>query len=600
MAVFMPPCSVHHVAVPSLSAAAAAVPVAYSEVGQPLAPQQRLASAQIAAALQCLQQQQRQQQLQLQLQLQQQQQLQLHQLQLLHQQQAALPQCSVPSMQPAPLQAALLQQQEQQQQHPQQQQRPVVELAAGIESLYRDQLRPYGRILRKRLAELAQISGHKDFEIGAKELRAVCTGCPWLRMEEAQGADWSVELVGRPANFIDVYSPDDVYPAALWQDAATYFASLTDSSMVLPGGRYSCAQVLMQRGLPFLAGCSLGQVCHIVQLAISQKKLLGYLNGTVVPYVRSQSMVKERHAEFQQPCSGSSRMKGSIVTWDVLRHCLQELLGEMNRESQPIPLSNMKRLFRSRFHVDLSETALGYAKVSELLQDSRISDLCEVKLQGHGYIMMPAKAKLKRSLISLADTLCMNDAAAVHPLSSNGAQKSCGSLLQRRANFVQPLSMDEILSDESSPRVAGSQACVATSPVLATTPARKFFPATPSPTSTRGRSLPTLLGAMRRKPQESLLEGIKGSDFNDSRKSPQADAAKTLFALAAKDQVPGSCRATRPAGESAWALRPLTPSTLGNFGLSVHNTFIHAAMPPPTPMQAGSQHRARSLPRDTY
>ena len=33
------------------------------------------------------------------------------------------------------------------------------------------------------------------------------------------------------------------------------------------------------------------KACHIVQLAISQKKLLGYLNGSVVPYSRSQSMV---------------------------------------------------------------------------------------------------------------------------------------------------------------------------------------------------------------------------------------------------------------------------------------------------------------------
>ena len=29
-----------------------------------------------------------------------------------------------------------------------------------------------------------------------------------------------------------------------------------------------------------------------MQLAISQKKLLGYLNGAVVPYRRSQSMIK--------------------------------------------------------------------------------------------------------------------------------------------------------------------------------------------------------------------------------------------------------------------------------------------------------------------
>jgi len=494
---------------------------------------------------------------------------------------------------PLPLPSALLQPQQQQQQQQQQLGTPAVELASGVESLYRDQLRPYGRILRKRLAELAQGAGHKDFEIGAKELRAVCEGCPWLRVEDAEGADWSVEIVGRPSNFIDVYSPEDVYPVALWQEAAAYFASLTDSSMVLPGGRYSCAQVLMQRSLPFLAGRSLGQVCHIVQLAISQKKLLGYLNGTVVPYARSQSMVKEKHAEFQQPCSGTNRTKSPVASWDVLRQCLQELLSDVSSGGQQIPLSNMKRLFRSKFHVDLSETALGYAKVSELLQDSRVSDLCEVKLQGHGYVMMPAKPKAKRSLISLSDTLCMDD-AAVHLPSPQVAQSARGSLLRKRSGFVQPLSMDEILSDESSPRAAASQACVPGQSVLATTPARTPFPPTPSPTSTKGRSLPRLLGSLRRRPQEVSTDGIKGARLSSSLQS--VNAVKAM----AKDLVPANHGPQLHSCNQVWQPRPLTPSTLGNFGFSVHNTFIHAAMPPPTPTQVGAQHRARSLPRDAY
>jgi len=61
--------------------------------------------------------------------------------------------------------------------------------------------------------------------------------------------------------------------ARMWQAAEDYFESLDDAHMVLPGGRYSCAQALVSRGLDFLHKRSLGQVCHIVQLAISQKKL---------------------------------------------------------------------------------------------------------------------------------------------------------------------------------------------------------------------------------------------------------------------------------------------------------------------------------------
>lgn len=48
-------------------------------------------------------------------------------------------------------------------------------------------------------------------------------------------------------------------------------------------------------------------------------------------------------------------------------------------------------------------------------------------------------------------------------------------------------------------------------------------------------------------------------------------------------------------GFPSWPV--LTPSTLGTLGFSVQNTFIHAAMPPPTP-PAGASCRARSLPRN--
>jgi len=58
--------------------------------------------------------------------------------------------------------------------------------------------------------------------------------------------------------------------------------------------------------------------------------------------------------------------------------------------SGSIPLSNIKRLFRSKFRKELSETSLGHAKLSELFQDPRLRDICTVRLQGHGYVVAPA------------------------------------------------------------------------------------------------------------------------------------------------------------------------------------------------------------------
>ena len=62
----------------------------------------------------------------------------------------------------------------------------------------------------------------------------------------------------------------------------------------------------------------------------------------------------------------------------------------MSPGTSTIPLSNVKRLFRSRYHTELSETALGHSKLSELLQDPKLKDICHVRLQGHGYVVGPA------------------------------------------------------------------------------------------------------------------------------------------------------------------------------------------------------------------
>jgi hypothetical protein len=278
----------------------------------------------------------------------------------------------------------------------------AAEVVAAVESLYADQLKPYGRILRKRLSERAAgyrgnaADGDSTQDVDIRQLRNVCNSCPTLRVEDEEGGDWSAVLVNRAQNFVDIYSPYDDYSEELWTQASAYFEGLSGDQMTLPGGRYACAQVLVARNLPFLKDCTLGNACHIVQLAISQKKVLGYLNGSVVPYFKSQSMVKERCATEQTPCAGPGRETSGLplADWDMARRCLADILetaaASAERPGQPgtVPLSNVKRLFRSRFNVELSETTLGHSKLSELLQDEQFADVCQVKLEGHGYIVV--------------------------------------------------------------------------------------------------------------------------------------------------------------------------------------------------------------------
>lgn len=276
----------------------------------------------------------------------------------------------------------------------------------AVSTLYGDDLRPFGRILRKRVAELAAeaAEGHSaalvlDAEdlpdVDARHLREVCDNSAAIVVEAEEGGDWAALLAGRPSQFVDIYSPEDTYPQALWTEAAEYFDSLRDEEAELPGGRYSCACALMGRRLPFLEGRKLGQVCHIVQLAISQKKILRYFNGAVVP----SSL--ERCVRSQQQCANAAGgPSGSAPTgplqpasWEVALRFTKDIVDSAQVPPEgglpQVPLSNVKRLFRSRYCLDLNEATLGYSKLSELLQDPRFESVCKVKLQGQGYVVVP-------------------------------------------------------------------------------------------------------------------------------------------------------------------------------------------------------------------
>mmetsp|Transcript_61618 Transcript_61618/g.107145 ORF Transcript_61618/g.107145 Transcript_61618/m.107145 type:complete len:766 (-) Transcript_61618:166-2463(-) len=334
------------------------------------------------------------------------------------------------------------------------------EVLEAIRSLYADELKPFGRILRKRVAErILQGNGQVGSitkldalpEVDAKQVRAVCDGCELLQVQEEDGGDWSAVVGGQPSTFVDVYSPEDCYHPQLWCGLRTHCESSAGQDLSLPGGRYACAQALMALQLPLLAGFSLGRICHIVQLAISQKKILGYMNGAVVPYARSQSMMKEQCAMYGQPTTGNGNDQNNIsilpiASLEVARKHVLEILETAKGEA---PLSNIKRLFRSKYQIDLSETTFGYSKLSELIQGPHFSDICRVELRGHGY-----------TVIQTGGFPCAPTPAA--PLLMSPGTTACGfrtALLNNGPRRI-PLCADEPLSfddmdtlNEGSPMV---------------------------------------------------------------------------------------------------------------------------------------------------
>jgi len=271
------------------------------------------------------------------------------------------------------------------------------EVLAAIQSLYDDEMKPFARLLRKRLVERSAPSActsSKPPEADMRHLLAVCERCDELVVTPEDGGEWSVTRVNTPSNFVEVYSAEDAYPAELWADAAAYFAIAPEEDMTLPGGRYACAYALHSRRLSFFEGRSLGQLSHIVELAISDKKLLGYLNGAIVPYGRSKSMRKERsagqHQALANPCLEAASLP--CATLQQAKACLRTILAEAasNQGQGPgqIPLSNVKRMLRTQFELELSETTLGHSKLTELLQDHRFRDTCYVQLDRTGYTVV--------------------------------------------------------------------------------------------------------------------------------------------------------------------------------------------------------------------
>lgn len=265
------------------------------------------------------------------------------------------------------------------------------EIVAAIGSLYEDQLRPFGRILRKRLAERAESRGECAAEVDLAQLRWSCDENPQLSVSREEGGEWSALINSRIQDFVDVYDKSDSYSEEIWQAADLYFQNLPQDDGVLPGGRYACAQTLATRNLVFLQGMTLGGICHFVQLALATRKILGYLNGGITSYGRSHSFTKDKAAADQSSCTQPDSVVGlEIATWMVARKCLKLIMKDaLASQANQVPLSNIKRVFRSQYETELSETSLGHSKLSELLQDERLKDICTVRLLDQGYFVIP-------------------------------------------------------------------------------------------------------------------------------------------------------------------------------------------------------------------
>jgi len=295
-----------------------------------------------------------------------------------------------------------------------------------------------------------------------------------------------------------------------------------------------------------------------------------------------------------------------IATWDTARSCMRAILSEaaasQGQQQGHVPLSSVKRAFRAKFKTELSETMLGHSKLSELLQDQRFRDVCTVRLEGHGYTVMQTRisdasvgsaySQSDEDVSELDEPLCLEidpDAggneifeATPCPFSSSPMQRS---MLSPIAGFI--------------PKSEWLSVCPSTFPDVDIPGSMPYFAPYAIDVgnlsgSTTARSASTKGDAETKvSSTEVAQDDADELRFIDDMKvelvSKQMFAGEPL----SLDDLDFLANAPQPRGA---ALPSLSPSVVKGM---IHNTFIHAALPPPTPVQ-GSLRRSMSLPKDLW
>jgi hypothetical protein len=264
-------------------------------------------------------------------------------------------------------------------------------------------------MLRKRLYDQLVVDLRTDaVHVDTCSLLSICKSSHQITVQTEERGDWSALLTDQNADFVDVYNPhDDMYPEEMWEEFGSFCEGAGSDSISLPGGRFACAEELRKCGLSSFTNRSLGELCHIVELGV-KKRIIGYdKNGHVVPFRHSLLMEKERLADQQVGIPGVAEGTNSqvrVVGLEEARECLKQLLREQTAGFLPLP--NVKRLFLSRFHVTLSETAFGHSRVSDLLQDEQFNDAFTVEWRGSGYVVSE-----KRHVINLSNIIAPSSEA---------------------------------------------------------------------------------------------------------------------------------------------------------------------------------------------
>lgn len=243
-------------------------------------------------------------------------------------------------------------------------------LADALTSLYEDRIKPSSSSVKGRLKE----RGSQDNVLRCfVDLYKLFPDS--FSVSGSQADECSIEFVNVPEWFkgwTDIDSLDDPYDEVMWKEFAEYLKGCE-----FAGGRYGMARELHKRNVPFLSKFSLGEICHIAQLAITKRKLVIYYKK-----------VLRTPDQAYRDADGLGAKKGSTTNGDAkpvadLRQ-LGVLLSRMciRRNNAGLRLEQLRKAVQEEHGVIINEMDFQCTKLSEIFKRDPLSMLFEIQSDG--------------------------------------------------------------------------------------------------------------------------------------------------------------------------------------------------------------------------
>lgn len=274
-------------------------------------------------------------------------------------------------------------------------------LSQILEELYVDRIYPTLITMKSRLGDCPATGAATELSAppGIEQLLAVAASDPaaYVIQTDARGDPVGLTLRHEPAGFLGWVDPngdDDPYNEDFWLELGAYLEDLAMRATLagevarhsLEGGRFGVAKFLREKDLPCLRGMCLGELCHVVQLAIRRGLLIYDRSSRILP---AQLHRAAKNARMGVPTTQSKAQ--CVSTMQELCDLLRKLL---RNRPDGLALSQLKRRILREHQMVLSETTFGCTKLIDLARLLAREGECSLWTIGSHLLMLPPGAKL--------------------------------------------------------------------------------------------------------------------------------------------------------------------------------------------------------------